>query len=46
MSPAGGPKRSHETAAALDKLPTRLAAELPAVTREQMREVDRLTIEE
>jgi NAD(P)H-hydrate epimerase len=33
-------------AAALDTLPTRLAAELPAVTREQMREVDRLMIEE
>ena len=46
MSPAGGSTRSHEMAAALDMLPTRLAAELPAVTREQMREVDRLMIEE
>ena len=33
-------------AAPLDALPTRAAAELPAVTREQMREVDRLMIEE
>ncbi len=46
MSPAGGPKGSHELAAPLDALPTRAAGELPAVTREQMREVDRLMIEE
>ena len=46
MSPAGGSIQRYETAAPLDALPKRPAASLPAVTREQMREVDRLMIEE